>query len=191
MKKILAPILFTLCILAFGIGHEPRARAQVLGNTRLVIGAQVDFDPAKLFDPSTLVLVGTVEAKDDTETWKWQSGSSNLQMFAIWQSNETVKFIGNNQTIYQIDDVPSPEGCGTSYLPKPRAGSEVWAVYNALKGEAPKLVGVRYLSPRGDELWYVSDDYKYGGEPYNYLIVVKDGTVERDPSWTHTIRVMR
>lgn len=192
MRKILVPILFTLLAVAFGIGHERLARAQVMENVPLVIGASPEFDPATLFDPSQLAILGTISAEKGTETWEWNADPINEVALIIWRSTEKPQGGMTLATVmYEIDDVPAADGCGTSYLPKPRTGSETWAVYNAVKGKNPKLVGVRYVSPRGDELWYVSDDYVYGGEKDSYLIMAKDGTVERDPSWAHTIRMSR
>lgn len=190
MKKIVAPLLFGLLLIVFGV-HMRDARAQIKPEIDLTIGTQIDFDPAKLFDPATLTPVGKVFAKDNTEKWRWAATPNPLMMFAIYQTNEKVQFVGNNETLYEIDDIPAPGGCSAPYLPTPRSGSETWAIYNAVKGEAPKLVGVRYVAPRGEELWFVGEEFKYGGEKDSYLIAVKDGTVERDDAWTHTFRVMR
>lgn len=190
MKKIAAPLLFCLLFVVFGV-HAPVARAQIKPEIDLTIGTQVDFDPANLFDPSTLTPIGTVSAKDNTERWRFLPSPNPITMFAVYESNEEVKLVGNSDTLYEIDDIPAPGGCSAPYLPTPRSGSETWAIYNAVKGEAPKLVGVRYVAPRGEELWFVGEEFKYGGEKDSYLIAAKDGTVERDDAWTHTFRVMR
>lgn len=179
MKKILLVILgFLVC----AVGHT--ARAQVLLNVPLIIVSVPEVGMSKPFDGSALQPIGNVHAEQGRETWDWTTDEPTAWALV---KGEVVIHAQHRSVEVAVDDQPEPAGC--SAVPEPPTDATTWAVYNARNGEAPALVGIRYVRKDGHESWYVSEDYVYAGDGDTALIVARDPNAEHNPEWTHYIDV--